>query len=161
MTSHRFGSHYRHNGHIGPSQGADQNDPEAIKDQMAKVRRGLQADAVSLARSAQQAADWKFYVHKFPLVCAGVALAVGYSLVPPKKGPLVASDEQLEKLAKAGHLKVVADQSVAEKPGMLHKAMFALGSLAVRAALNHVGQTLAARNSHTATNGHTTNSREY
>ncbi len=167
MKGNGFNSRYRHNGRLPEENEPPADDPEEIKDRMAELRRGLRADAAQIARSAQQATDWKFYVQRFPLVCAGVAFVVGYALVPSKRarGPLLATDEQLERMAKAGQLKVVAEAPSAEQPGLLRKAMFAVGGLALRAALDHVGQTLAVRaspqvNSHQA-NGRTSHTREY
>lgn len=161
MKGNGFNPRHRHNGRLPEDDDSPADDPEVIKDRMAELRRGLRSDAVQIARSAQQATDWKFYVRKFPLVAAGVALAVGYVLVPPKgkQGPLLATDEQLERMAKSGRLKVVAETPATEKPGLMRKAMFAVGGLALRAALDHMGQTLAVRAQHQA-NGHASQMRD-
>lgn len=135
-------------------------DAEAIQDRMAILRRGLQQDAVQLAHTARQATDWKFYVEKFPLACAGVALVLGYTLIPAKKGPLVASEEQLAKLAKSGQLKVVAEAPATSKQGLARKAMFALGGLALRAALDHLGQSVGPLAAARQSPGHPRQARE-
>lgn len=161
MKGNGFNPDYRHNGRFPEEDVTSADDPEEIKDRMAEIRRGLRADAAQIARTAQQATDWKFYVQKFPLVFAGVALAVGYALVPQKgkNGPLLATDEQLQRMAKSGQLKVVAETPAADKPGLMRKAMFAVGGLALRAALDHMGQTLAVRSTH-QTNGHASQMRD-
>lgn len=163
MNGNGFDSTNGHNGRRNrlPNDGAFPNDDaEAIQDRMAILRRGLQQDAVHLAHTAKQATDWKFYVEKFPLACAGLALLVGYAIIPSKKGPLVASEEQLQKLAKSGQLKVVAEAPPASKQGLARKAMFALGGLALRAALDHLGQSMGPLAAARSANGHPRQARE-
>lgn len=161
MKGNGFNPDHRHNGRFPEEERLPADNPDEIRDRMAELRRGLRNDAVQIAKTAQQATDWKFYVKKFPLVCAGVALVVGYALVPAKRkgGPLLATDEQLERMAKAGRLKIVAETPETDKPSLMRKAMFAVGGLALRAALDQMGQSLAVRASHQA-NGHASHVRE-
>jgi predicted RNase H-like nuclease len=156
MNGNGYDSTNGHNGHkhrMAHDGVFPNDDAEAIKDRMATLRRGLQEDAAHLAHTAKQATDWKFYVEKFPFACAGLALLVGYALIPPKRGPLRASDEQLEKLAKSGKLKVVAEPDPPQKQSLARKAMFAVGGLVLRAALDHVSQSLGSPMATRRTNG--------
>lgn len=116
----------------------DAVEPETIRQQMARLRSGLKADAAELKQEAKQATQLSFYVKKFPLASIAVALYVGYSLIPAKKEIIKPSDEQLEKLASQGKIGLKTKQT--QKENLAHRAALAIGAMAVRAGMAYVGQ---------------------
>lgn len=121
-------------------------DAETIRTRMAEVRSDLERDAMRVSHEVQRATHWEFYVRKFPFVCAGLAAVVGYSLIPsPRRETVVATDEQIKKLADAGKLHLVADPPPKQQASVTSKALLALGTIAARAAMAYVGKELGSK----------------
>jgi hypothetical protein len=57
---------------------------DQIRRQMAQIRRDLHADVQGVVEGAEAATDWRRIVRSYPWACMGVALAVGYMIVPRK-----------------------------------------------------------------------------
>jgi hypothetical protein len=146
--------HSRHgNGRMGHHSGKPSG-PDEIRSRMAHVREELQRDVAELTHDVQQATDWKMYVRKFPFACVGVAALIGFSLVPSRRrATMVATDEQIKKLADAGKLHVIADPPPAQKAGVTKKIALALGTVAARAAMAYVGKELGQKANNDSSHG--------
>lgn len=58
--------------------------PDAIREEMRRVRRELGEDVDGLVDNAQVLSDWRYYVRTYPWLCLGVAAAAGFLIVPSK-----------------------------------------------------------------------------
>lgn len=129
-----------------PTPGSDPKPKEAsaIQRRMAELREDLRAEAAGVSQQVnekvRQATDWKHYVHRYPLACAGLAAVAGFALVPGKKQVVQPTAEQLEELARRGKIKIKSDAAVAQRPGIAERAVLMLGAMAARAAMSYVGQ---------------------
>jgi len=59
-------------------------DIDDIRRRMAQIRRELHEDVQGVVAGAEAATDWKSWIRNYPWASVGVALAVGYLLVPRK-----------------------------------------------------------------------------
>ncbi len=55
---------------------------DEIRKKMAQIRRDLHADVQGVVQGAEAATDWRRFVRGYPWASMGVALAVGYMIVP-------------------------------------------------------------------------------
>jgi hypothetical protein len=53
-----------------------------IRRKMAQIRRDLHADVKNVVEGAEAATDWRRFIRNYPWTSMGVALAVGYLVVP-------------------------------------------------------------------------------
>ena len=54
---------------------------------MAQIRRELHEDVKGVVEGAEAATDWRRYVRSYPWATAGLALAIGYFVVPRRHRP--------------------------------------------------------------------------
>ena len=59
-----------------------QPDIDEIRKKMAQIRRDLHSDVQSVVQGAEAATDWRRFIRGYPWASIGVALAVGYLIVP-------------------------------------------------------------------------------
>jgi hypothetical protein len=112
-----------------------------LKREMSSVRRELTADVDHMVVSAMEFTDWKTYVKAHPFACVGIALALGYLVVPQKTFVMSPTASQLESLAKKNHLvvKPSADASP-PSPGWKSKLLAFGANAAMRTAFAYAGQ---------------------
>lgn len=63
-------------------------EPQEIDDlrrQMAQIRRELHDDVKGVVEGAEAATDWRRYIRSYPWASLGVALAIGYLVVPRRQ----------------------------------------------------------------------------
>ncbi len=85
---------------------------DEIRRRMAEIRLVLASDAAHLVASAKQQTDWRYYVKRYPWVCAGAAIAVGYLIVPAAARKMVVSSGALATLGRrGGFLEVQGEKS--------------------------------------------------
>jgi len=86
------------------------SETESIASRMEGVRCDLDEDVQEIVESARDMRDWRTYVRKYPWVCLGAALAVGYLVAPRRTavtkldgmaGPDLAKLEQLLAVSQA------------------------------------------------------------
>jgi hypothetical protein len=120
-------------------------DPDEIREQMRRIRRGIGADVQGAVQSAQelkQLTDWRYYVRKHPWLCVGSAFAIGF-LAAPKRSKL--GRQELDKLlaqvreANLGALGVTPSMT----RSLMMKALGIAGPIAARAAANFIASHLA------------------
>lgn len=114
---------------------------EALRSEMAQVRHELSEDVDDVVENAKELADWRHYVRKYPFVCVGAALAVGYLVVPQRIEIVSPSASQLEKLAQRDHLVVKPSPSAGPaSPGWKSKLLSFGANLLLRSAMTYAGQ---------------------
>jgi hypothetical protein len=62
-----------------------------IRRQMAQIRRDLDSDVQGVVEGVESVTDWRRIVRNYPWACVGVALAVGYFIVPRKHRTTIAT----------------------------------------------------------------------
>ena len=55
---------------------------DEIRKKMAQIRRDLHADVQGVVQGAEAATDWRRFIRSYPWASMGVALAIGYVIVP-------------------------------------------------------------------------------
>jgi hypothetical protein len=55
---------------------------DEIRQKMAQIRRDLHEDVRGVVQGAEAATDWRRFIRNYPWASMGVALAVGYMVVP-------------------------------------------------------------------------------
>jgi len=61
------------------------NEIDEIRRQMAQIRRELHEDVQDVVAGAEAVADWRRYIRMYPWAAVGVAVAVGYLVVPKRR----------------------------------------------------------------------------
>src|SRR5438270_6788130 len=61
------------------------NDIDEIRRQMAQIRRELHEDVQEVVAGAGAVFDWRRYIRSYPWAAVGVAVAVGYLIVPKRR----------------------------------------------------------------------------
>jgi hypothetical protein len=121
---------------------ASDDSAEDIRRRMAELRRELSSDVREVSRSARVMTDWRFYVRRFPLATAAIALAAGYMLVPKKKEVKVISPDPdaLAEMFKKEQLRVQTPASAKESQGLL-KTLLLMGiTWAAKTGMNYMGE---------------------
>ncbi len=67
---------------------------EEIRREMAEMRRNLDANTTEVLNHAREMTDWRYHVRKYPGLALAAAAALGYLVVPAKRAPSVAVDEE-------------------------------------------------------------------
>jgi hypothetical protein len=111
-----------------------------IREQMAEVRRDLNLNYGEVVDNARDLADWRYYVRSYPWASLGIAVALGY-LVVPNRVELVSPDAgELLKLAKQNKL-VVEPKPRAEPKSNIGGALFTMmANMLVRGLISYAGQ---------------------
>ncbi|MBX3450051.1 MAG: hypothetical protein KF777_10850 [Planctomycetaceae bacterium] len=115
---------------------------EELRRQMAAIRRKLPGDVERIVDGARQMVDWRNYVRDFPWGTALAAVAVGYWLVPRRKG---LSSGELKKIEESFKRQTVRKQNSepATSAGAAGLGAIIGGlvvNLATRAAINFAAQ---------------------
>jgi hypothetical protein len=58
---------------------------DEIRRKMAQIRRDLHQDVQGVVQGAEAATDWRRFIRNYPWASMGVALAVGYLIVPRRQ----------------------------------------------------------------------------
>jgi hypothetical protein len=109
---------------------------------MRSIRGEVSGDVSTLKKKAKDAANWRSYVERYPLPCLGAVAVLGYLAVPARRHALQLSDEQLERLARSGALKVTAAETSSRSSVFAKRLLVTVGTIAARAAIGFVGTQL-------------------
>jgi len=129
----------------------DDDQVREVRQRMAALRRNLDGDmrsvtdsARAMAHNARAMADWRFYVHRFPIAAAGLAAAVGYIFVPKRPHVVVPDADALAAMAKKHPVWIStrAPKANAGERGALGSLLALVGSAAAKFAVNWAGQQL-------------------
>ena len=69
-------------------------DTDAIRRQMAQIRRELHEDMQNVVAGAEAATDWRRYVKLHPWASVGVAFALGFLIVPRRRRSITETAEK-------------------------------------------------------------------
>ena len=112
---------------------------ESVQERMQQLRREIDADMEEVTASARTTLDWKHYVNRYPWVCAGAAVALGFLIVPRRSTVLRPNVATLTELARTGHLVVKSTPSGAR--GIFDSLLATVASIAIRKATTYLGQS--------------------
>jgi len=109
---------------------------------MAQIRRDLHADVQGVVQGAEAATDWKRFIRGYPWASMGVALAVGYLIVPRRqKAPTLQLAAPVEvPRAAAVEIPRQAEPEKKKGKGLLGAAFGMLAPVAFRAAQGYALQ---------------------
>jgi hypothetical protein len=112
---------------------------ERIQHRMHDLRGKLDDNIEEVVDSAKELTDWRNYVRRYPLVCVGVAAALGYWVVPSRVELESPDVDTLLELAKSNKLVVEANPAPRKRGGMASAAFGFLLNAAGRSALTYLG----------------------
>ena len=112
---------------------------DLIRRRMAQLRRGLHQDVQGLVKGAEKVSDWRYYVRLHPWGALGLAMGIGYMIVPRRRRSVT---KTAERAAEAAVAKVRETMEPAPKPaeaaarkrGLIGVAIGFLGPVVLRAA---------------------------
>lgn len=87
------------------------SEADELQQKMREVRADIRHDVQELAASAREMADWTSYVRTYPWLCVGVALAVGYLVVPQRVRIIHPDVNDLMELAGSDKLVVKVEET--------------------------------------------------
>ena len=90
------------------------DDAQEIRRQMAEIRSQLGREVESLASSAKEKTDWRYYYRQHPWLFVGAAAAVGFLIVPARGPALALGAEALQQLGLSGKSGAKREKSLAE-----------------------------------------------
>jgi hypothetical protein len=126
---------------------------ERIQRRMHDLRGQLDDDVEEVVDSTKEFIDWRTYVRRYPWACVGVAVAIGYLVVPARVELESPDVDTLLELAKKNKLVVDANPSPQKREGFASAVVRSFLQAAGRSALTYLGQKageLAARESDAA-----------
>jgi len=117
-----------------------------IVKRMQHLRRQVSHDVKGIVQSAKTLTDWRYHVRHHPWMCAGLALGVGYFLVPRRQKLQTSEARELAELLKKYKVHVNPPQSA--NAGGLLRALIGVAAPAIaRTAMNIAQNRFAAMNS--------------
>jgi hypothetical protein len=123
------------------------NDIDDIRRKMAKIRRELHEDVRNVVETAEAASDWRHYIRVYPWASIGLAVAVGYLIVPKRRKTVKPAEVARAVVAE---LPQVAAESAAPEPprrkeggGLIKAALGLVAPIAMRAAQNYATHFLS------------------
>lgn len=113
--------------------------PDQLCQQMRAIRRELGQDVEEIVEHAERLMDWRYYVQRHPWASVGVAIALGYFVMPRRSLVLPTDESTLARLAQ--RIPVTVQAPVPPKRSSLFRVLLTMGtSLAMRAALSYLSQ---------------------
>jgi hypothetical protein len=111
---------------------------------MAIIRRDLRQDVNAVVQGAEQAADWRHYVRRYPWVALGGAVVAGY-LAVPKRRPSVSKTAEKAAAATVAKLREADDplaspRSARSRWGIIGTALGFVSPILIRAAQGYAAQ---------------------
>lgn len=117
------------------------SDIDDIRRRMAQIRRDAHYDVSHVVSEVEEAMEWRTIIRARPYIAIGVALAVGYLVVPRRRRPAERKAESVQPLLDASEAREFA-------PGRAEKPPKSLGRKAMGWAIGLVwpliGQTVQA-----------------
>jgi len=111
---------------------------DSIRQRMREVRCELGEDVEEFVESARTITDWHYYVERYPWVCIGAALALGYVVVP-RRMPIINLDaDAVLELAKKKQLVIKPEKKNPEKRSWRAGAASLLANAALKGAMTYM-----------------------
>jgi len=102
---------------------SDARQVQAIREEMAAIRRELRNDVDEIVEDTREMVDWRYYVREHPWACMAAVAALGYLVVPPRIETVTPDADDLVTLAKRKRL-VVKPRVEGEPRGGLAGGLF-------------------------------------
>ena len=120
---------------------------EAIRRQMAQIRRELHEDVQGVVVGAEAVTDWRHYFRQYPWAALAGAVAIGYLIVPKKKRGKADDEAEnrpapLRSSAKRAGVSEVKVDKQERKAGLLGTLFGMVTPVAMRAAQGYASQYL-------------------
>jgi hypothetical protein len=107
---------------------------------MAQIRRDLHVDVQGVVQGAEAATDWRRFIRGYPWASIGVALAVGYLIVPRRhRGTTTTLQVAPAEIARAVALEP-PEPEVKKSKGLLGTVFGLVAPIAIRAAQGYALQ---------------------
>jgi hypothetical protein len=118
------------------------DEAERIRRQMQNVRQEMGHDVHAVVERAKELSDWRYYVRRYPWICAGSAVALGFLAMPGRRSRALPPDTEslISQLNKHG-LTVAA--SKAASGGLLAQALTIAGPIVLRNAVSILTRRLS------------------
>jgi hypothetical protein len=110
----------------------------AIRLRMDQVRSDLDEDVQEIVEGARDMGQWRHYVKSYPWVCAGLAVAAGYLIVPRRAVGMLRDSSALAQLASQGGQ--LATSHLLAKGSVGGKLLELAADLALRGISRYVAQ---------------------
>ncbi|WP_435008153.1 hypothetical protein P12x_005428 [Tundrisphaera lichenicola] len=109
---------------------------------MAQIRRELHEDVRGVVEGAEAATDWRRYVRNYPMASIGLALAVGYLVVPRRRQTVrqITAAPFGESRELAEPVRVIEREAEKKGKGLLGTAIGFFAPMALRAAQGYALQ---------------------
>ena len=112
-----------------------------IRRQMAQIRRDLHKDVQNVVEGAESVTDWRRLFRNYPWASMGVALAVGYLIVPRKRRPTTTLQVAPAEIARFASVEPPAPLEIEKKgKGLLGTVFGFVAPIAFRAAQGYALQ---------------------
>src|SRR5262245_54355091 len=123
---------------------------EEIRLRMHEVRSELGENVEELVESARTITDWHYYVERYPWLCIGAAVALGYVVIP-RRMPVVNLDaDAVLELAKKKQLVLKPGKKNPEKRSWRAGFLSLLANAAIRGAMTYMNHRSAAQSKDSA-----------
>lgn len=109
---------------------------------MQSVRHQMGNDVGQIVDSVRTLGDWKYYVSKHPWLCLAGAAAIGFLVVPKRPKNVTLDADAVKELAKQHNVRVELKENPDAKNGIVAGAIGLLGNVALRGAMNYLGQNI-------------------
>ena len=112
-----------------------------IRRQMAQIRRDLHKDVQNVVEGAESVTDWRRFIRHYPWTCMGLALTVGYLVVPRKHRPTATLQVAPAEIARVASVEPPAPRETEKKAkGLLGTVFGFVAPIALRAAQGYALQ---------------------
>lgn len=116
---------------------------DQILNEMATLRREVDEDVDDLVLGAKEMTDWRYYMRKYPWVCIGGAVAIGYFAIPSRIEVMRPEADEIATLAKREKLVVEPKQQAKTRGGVRGQLFNFASSLVIRGLLAYAGQNVS------------------
>jgi hypothetical protein len=116
------------------------SEPDEIRRNMAQIRRDLHNDVRGVVEGAEAATDWRRFIRNFPWASMGVAVAVGYLIVPRKHQAITTMQIAPAEIARAIASEPSNPVEAKKSKGLLGSVFGLVAPIAFRAAQGYALQ---------------------
>ena len=114
------------------------NEIDEIRRKMAVIRRELNEDVRGVVAGAEAVSDWRHYIRLYPWASVGLALAIGYVVVPKRRPAVVTAADVAQAVAvEVPHALREIDAPKPKGRGLIGAGLGLLAPVLLRTAQNY------------------------